>query len=139
MLCLRLDMEMSIGNTLDLLRRELAFLDGGGYTKCSYSPWRAAYLFEESPSCPNYSDGARAHLCQDCWLMQFVPSELQDEQIPCRFVELTHDGATVDSLYRCGTQPQSEEALRAWLVERIRELEAELANSSALAALRHAS
>ena len=111
--------------TLQLLKRELEFLDAGGYQRCPHSPWRAGYLFEESPSCPNDGDKARPHECKDCWLMQFVAPELRDEQVPCRFVQLGH-GITVDSLYRCGTLAESEEVLRHWLRERIRELEQQL-------------
>ena len=58
--------------------------------------------------------------------MEFVPSDLQVEQIPCRFVSLTADGITVDSLYRYGTSAESEEALRTWLHQRIREIESEI-------------
>lgn len=64
--------------------------------------------------------------------MQFVSSDLQDEQIPCRFVQLTSEGVTVDSLYRYGTSAETEEALRKWLQERIHELEQELSESSRL-------
>lgn len=120
------DMATNGRETLALLRRELEFLDGGGYRHCPHSPWRAAYLFEESPSCPNFSDRSRPHECKDCWLMQFVPGELRDEQVPCRFVQLNANGVTVDSLYRCGTPAESEHALRHWLQERICELEREL-------------
>jgi hypothetical protein len=115
---------------LKLLRHELKFLDSGGYQHCPHAPWRAAYLFEESPICPNYSDRARPHRCQDCWLMEFVPPDLRDEQIPCRFVPLTHCGTTVDSLYRYGTIAETEQILRGWLHERIREVETELADIS---------
>lgn len=118
--------------TLELLRRELEFLENGGYKRCPYSPWRAAYIFEESPSCPNFSDKARPHQCKDCWLMQFVHPDLRDEQVPCRFVELTRNGATVDSLYRHGTTAESEQALRTWLLEKIHELEKELREAEML-------
>ena len=37
----------------------------------------------------------------------------------------TATGLTVDSLYRCGTPAESEEALRSWLQRRIHEVEAE--------------
>jgi hypothetical protein len=62
--------------------------------------------------------------------MQFVAPELRHEQVPCRFVELTGSGVTVDSLYRCGTPAESEEALRIWLHQRIHELESELSELS---------
>jgi len=111
---------------LQLLRNELEFLESGGYKHSPRSPWRAAYIFEESPSCPNFSDRAQPHRCEDCWLMEFVAPESREEQVPCRFVELAASGVTVDSLYRCGTPAESEETLRRWLRERIRELEAQL-------------
>ncbi|HEX7894196.1 MAG TPA: hypothetical protein VF447_08400 [Terriglobales bacterium] len=117
---------------LDLLKAELKFLDTGGYRRCSRSPWRAAYVFEESPSCPNYSDPSRPHRCTDCWLTAFVPADLQSEQIPCRFVQLTPDGVSVDSLYRYGTPVETEQVLRRWLHERIRELESELSDTARL-------
>src|SRR5215470_6974852 len=96
------------GQTLELLRRELDFLNRGGYRHCPHAPWRAAYLFEESPSCPNLLDRARPHQCKDCWLMQFVHPDLRNEQVPCRFVALTRSGVTIDSLYQHATPAESE-------------------------------
>ena len=60
--------------------------------------------------------------------MQFVAPELRQEQVPCRFVDLAGNGVTVDSLYRCGTPAESEEALRTWLQRRIHELESQLSD-----------
>jgi hypothetical protein len=115
---------------LNLLKAELQFLDSQGYQRSARSPWRSAYIFEESPSCPNYGDRARPYECKDCWLMRFVPSELHYEQVPCRFVQLTSDAITVDSLYRCGTSVETEQILRKWLQNRIHELEQELSKPS---------
>lgn len=112
--------------TLELLKKELAFVESGGYKHSPRSPWRAAYIFEESPSCPNFSDRARPHLCEDCWLMEFVAPERRSEQVPCRFVQLAANEITVDSLYRCATPEESEEALGNWLRARIRELEEQI-------------
>jgi len=58
--------------------------------------------------------------------MQFVAPELREEQVPCRFVDLSGNGVTVDSLYRCGTPAESEEALRTWLHRRIHDLDSQL-------------
>ena len=117
---------------LQLLKAELQFVEGGGYRISERSPWRPPYVFEESPSCPNYCDHSRPHRCLDCWLVQFVAHDLRDEQVPCRFVQLTPEGITIDSLYRYGTPAETEEALSRWLRERIREVEAELAESTRL-------
>src|SRR5690349_8965163 len=96
-------------DVLDLLKVELEFVESGGYQRSARSPWRPPYVFEESPSCPNFSDQARPHRCEDCWLMEFVPAESRDEQVPCRFAQLTPDGVTIDSLYRYGTPKETEE------------------------------
>jgi hypothetical protein len=68
--------------------------------------------------------------------MQFVAPELHEEQVPCRFVDLTGNGVTVDSLYRCGTPAESEEALHTWLQRRIHELESQLSEVEQLPLLR---
>ena len=128
-------MESNRQTVLQLLKGELEFLDRGGYKHNPRSPWRAPYIFEDSPSCPNASDRARPHLCEECWLMQFVAPELHEEQVPCRFVDLTGNGVTVDSLYRCGTPAESEEALRNWLQRRIHELESQLSEVKQLPVL----
>jgi hypothetical protein len=119
-------------DVLQLLKAELQFVESGGYRLSERSPWRPPYVFEESPSCPNYSDHSRPHHCVDCWLMQFVASDQRDEQVPCRFVQLTPEGITIDSLYRYGSTAETEESLSRWLRERIREIEAELAEVSDL-------
>jgi hypothetical protein len=68
--------------------------------------------------------------------MQFVAPDLREEQVPCRFVDLTGNGVTVDSLYRCGTPIESEEALRSWLQRRIQELESQSSDVKQLLLLR---
>ena len=125
-------MENRLQETLKLLRRELEFLEAGGYKRSPARPWRSPYLFEESPSCPNHLDRTRQTRCQDCWLMEFVPTDLQQEQTPCRFVPLSPDGLTIDTLYRCATSAESVEALRSWLTQRIREIESEISHARAL-------
>lgn len=126
-------MKESREKLLELLKRELAFLDNGGYRPSPSFPWRARYIFEESPVCPNSSDRARPHRCRDCWLMEFVAPDLRSEQVPCRFVEVSAGGVTVDSLHRCGTLAESEEVLRHWVCERIREVEGQICDARELA------
>ena len=116
---------------LRLLKNELDFLESAGYRRSPRFPWRAPYICEESPSCPNFSNRTRPHRCVDCWLMEFVAPDLRTEQVPCRFVQLA-PGVTVDSLYRCATLAESEETLRHWLHERIRELEEQVREAKEL-------
>ena len=108
---------------LDILRFELRFLEEGGYARSPHAPWRAPYIFEDSPSCLNFRDAARPHPCSECLLTQFVPSESREQDVPCRFIQLNDKGQTVDSLYRTGTQKEMAEALHDWLRREIGRIE----------------
>jgi hypothetical protein len=122
-------MARSCQKILELLKGELEFLESGGFRHCPRSPWCAPHNFAESSICPSFSELAGPHPCQECWLMQFIAPDLRGEEIPCRFVQLTASGATVDSLCRYNTPAQTEETLRCWLQHRIHELELEARKS----------
>jgi hypothetical protein len=111
---------------LELLKFELKFVEDGGYGRSPRTPWRPPYIFEDSPSCPNLGDPARPHPCSECRLIKFVPSELQSENSPCRFIPLKEKGETIDYFYRCGTQLEMEEALAGWLRSQITRIEERL-------------
>jgi hypothetical protein len=115
---------------LELLKCELKFLEDGGYGRSPRTPWRPTFVFEDSPTCPNLGDPARPHPCSECLLMKFVPDESQEETFPCRFIPLNEAGQTVDYFYRCGTQPEMEEALDGWLRRQITRIEQQLATSA---------
>jgi hypothetical protein len=110
---------------LEILRLELKFLEEGGYADTPFAPWRAPFIFEDSPSCLNFGDAARPHPCIECLLTQLVPPESRKKDVPCRFIPLNDKGQTIDSLYRTGTQEEIEEALRNWLRREISRIEAE--------------
>lgn len=105
---------------LKLLKGELQFLESGDFKYCPRSPWCAPQNFNEYPTCT--SRLVDFDVCKECWLMQFIPPEHREEEIPCRFVQLTADGASVDSLCRFSTPLKTEEILRCWLQLRIHEL-----------------
>jgi len=117
--------------TLELLKFELKFLEDGGYGRSPRTPWRAPRIFEDSLSCLNFNDPSRPHACSECSLMQFVPQPCRDEPIPCAFIPLGSHGEDVDYFYRCGTQPELEEALRGWLRREIDRIEAQITVSTA--------
>jgi hypothetical protein len=117
---------------LRTLQAELNFLERGGYQPSKRSSWRSPYIFEESPSCPNFGNPTRPHECKNCWLMSFVPQNFRDERAPCRFVQLSSEGLTVHSLYSYGTPAETHEALRNWLDERIDEVQKEILKASPL-------
>jgi hypothetical protein len=112
---------------LEVLKFELSFLEDGGYGRSPRKPWRAPAIFEDSPICPNFCDPARPHACENCLLEQFVPADRRAEDIPCRFIQLTEQGQTVDDFYRMGSQREMEEALARWLRVQIQRIENERA------------
>ena len=116
---------------LEFLRRHLQFLEGGGYRRCSRPPWCAPYSHEQDPCCINSLESLRSD-CDTCWLMEFIDPEYQKELVPCRFVQLTPSGVTLDYLSRYGTPLQTEETLRNWLLQRIYEIESEMREEKVL-------
>ena len=110
---------------LELLRFELKFLEHGGYGRSPRTPWLPTRTFQDSPSCLNFDDPSRPHPCSACSLMQFVPEERRNENVPCWFIPLSEKGETIDYYSRCGTQLELEDALREWLRNSIHRIESE--------------
>ena len=106
---------------LDLLKRELAFLERGGYGGAL--PWRPVSIFLDSPSCPNRLDAEQSTPCPECWLYSFVPEYFHEETIPCHFIPLNQDGESIDSMSRQYAQVEVVEAVRTWLKTEIRRIE----------------
>ena len=108
---------------LDVLKFELRFLQKGGYGRLTRAPWRAPLIFEDSPICMNYDARGDRAPCSECLLIQFVPPQHQAEKIPCRHIPLDAAGQTLETLYACSTQLETEEALETWLTSAILRLE----------------
>ena len=113
---------------LEVLKRELEFVEKGGYRKPS---WRPQFVFEDSPSCLNRDVKENLMPCSQCILMELVPSERRGEQIPCRHIPLNDAGKTIDDFYRCSTQQELEQALTEWLRKTIHRLEEQRADEAA--------
>jgi hypothetical protein len=109
---------------LDVLRRELDFLEKGGYGS-SRRAWRPNHIFEDSPTCINYDCKENPRPCTDCVLIQLVPPEQRSEKFPCRHIPLDASGETLDSLYRFCDQHEVEETVGKWLRATIERLEEE--------------
>src|ERR1039458_7167069 len=113
-------------NLLDVLKFELHFLETGGYGPLPGEAWRPRFIFEDSPTCMNFSaEDKDREPCSECLLMQFVPGEAQTEQVPCIHIPLSPTG----------TQQESEEARGAWLRATIHRLEGEKVKHAASADL----
>jgi hypothetical protein len=118
-------------DVLEVLKFELQFLEQGGYGRSVRTPWKATSIFQDSPSCINFSDAARPNPCSECLLTDFVPREAREESIPCHFIPLNQQGETVDSMERHALQIEMEEALKNWLRSTIARLERERAQQNA--------
>jgi hypothetical protein len=85
--------------------------------------------FRGSPSCLNYGLPVREHPCSECWLINFVPSEKRNEEVPCHHISLNERGDTVSTLGGPGSAPHIQEAVVGWLRKTIQQLEAATAQS----------
>ena len=104
---------------LSTLRRELEYLEGGGYR--NRDAWRLPMIFEDSPICMRLESTNCAEIA--CPLLEFVPPVAREEQTPCRYIQLNDKGDTVDSFYRTGTPMELEATVRRWLLQKIGELQ----------------
>jgi hypothetical protein len=85
---------------LEVLRAELAFIEKGGYLHTARAEWRPQFMFQDSPTCLNFDPSKPPQPCADCVMRKLVPTQDNDREIPCRFIELNKHGDTVDSFYR---------------------------------------
>ena len=97
---------------LQVLKRELDFLEQGGYH--ALDVWRPPLVFEDTPTCLR-TPGSNCSESK-CALLRFVPQGHLSHPGACRYIPLNPVGETVDSLYRTGTQEELEGALRSWLL-----------------------
>ena len=108
---------------LDVLKCEIEFFEKGGYGRSPRQPWRFQHIFEDSPTCMNYDSKGHPGPCSDCVLMQLVPPEFREHELPCRHIPLNAAGETLDSLYRYADQREIDETYGNWLRTTVAKLE----------------
>ena len=116
---------------LELLRMELDFIEKGGYGRSVRTPWKETSPFRDSLTCVNYALPEKAHPCDECHLIDFVPADRRDEVLPCHFIPLTESGDTVEDLEIEGNQMKLEEVLKHWMRRKIKEIESARNNGGA--------
>ena len=109
---------------LEVLQAELDFIEKGGYGRSVRTPWKAKSPFQDSLTCINYTYLEKVHPCSECHLIDFVPGDRRSEEIPCHFIPLNESGETLEQLEAEDDQQKLEEALKAWLRAKIKEIEA---------------
>jgi hypothetical protein len=114
---------------VDVLKRELQFVEKGGYQHPSRAPWRPQFMFQNSPTCLNFKSSGSPVPCAECVMMQVVPADSQQKNFPCRHIPLNEQGETLDLLYRTDTQKEIETVFKDWLKTTIARLERERAES----------
>lgn len=110
-------------DVLSTLKKELAFVELGGYRSPEQAAWRPQFIFQDSPTCPNQRNLGEPVPCTLCVLMEFVPREYQKERFPCRYIPLDESGQTLDHLYRTGTEEETHAIVANWLRKTIARLE----------------
>jgi len=110
-------------DALEVLRAELDFIEKGGYGRSVKTPWQPTSIFQDSPSCLNFAQSERLHPCEQCLLIDFVPAEARQEDVPCHHIPLTVKGETLDELEWNENQANLEDAMKNWLRGAITKLE----------------
>ena len=123
-------MSQDTRDILEVLKFELSFLEQGGYGRSVRTPWKPTIPFRDSLSCINFNDPDRTHACNECVLYDLVPLQYLQEDTPCHYIPLNPDGETIYTMERQCNQLEMEEALKAWLRNTIKRIEAERAQQA---------
>jgi len=110
-------------NPLDVLKAELDFIEKGGYGRSVRTPWQPTSVFQDSPSCLNFGNLERSHPCSECMLIDFVPPEARNEDVPCHHIPLNTKGETIDDLEWREDQNNLELSVEGWLRSTISKLQ----------------
>jgi hypothetical protein len=117
-----------------ILKRELEFVEAGGYRTPQRAAWRPQFIFEDSPTCINYRNIGQRRPCSQCALIDFVPNGQKQEKFPCRHIPLDESGQNLNLLYRTGTEEETYAIVANWLKTTIQRLEREKAEAEDSAA-----
>jgi hypothetical protein len=116
-------------NLLDVLKKELEFVEKGGYRNPARAAWRPQFMFQDSPACLNFESSDHPQPCSDCIISQLLPLEVALRKIPCRYIPLNEQGDTLDLLYRSASEKETEAKFVGWLKTTVARLEREKAQS----------
>ena len=113
---------------ISLLEIELGVIEDGGYGRSPRAPRKPKPMFQHSVSCINHwiDPDHPADTCEGCILLDFVPEEQKQCELPCHYIPLNKEGETVDSLEQIGDRERLQEVVASWLRTTIRRLKTEL-------------
>ena len=108
-------------DVLEVLRYELNFLEQGGYDRVKQLGLPIS-IFQDSLTCLNHGNQLRPHACHECPLYEFVSAERRTEDIPCHYIQLDHEGQTIEDI----PDPRARlEKVKTWLQATIANLQAD--------------
>lgn len=111
--------------TIEKLKLEMSILKDGGYGRSVRTPRVEPTYLRDTITCLNYGrQEEEREPCERCFLMEFVPPEHAQLELPCHHIPLNASGDTIASLRDKGKREQLEQALLEWLDNTIRRLEA---------------
>ena len=110
---------------IDALKLEMSIIEGGGYGRSVRTPRRETSFFRDSVTCLNVGEAEKKHPCGECYLIEHVPEQHKEDEIPCHHIPLNSSGDTIESLDRKGRRDDLELALLQWIRATIKRLEQE--------------
>jgi hypothetical protein len=70
------------------------------------TPWKPTSIFQDSLSCLTFGEPERVHPCSECLLIDFVPPQEREAEVPCHHIPLNVLGETMDSVNRYDNQQE---------------------------------
>ena len=116
-------MAANLKEIIDQLKLQRDILKDGGYGRSVRTPWKEEKIFRDSITCLNVGEHVKKHPCSECLLSEWVPEDHKDEDIPCHFIPLTPEGASIAEMEESGNREAAEQALVEWLDSTIEQLE----------------
>ena len=86
-------------NLLEVLKRELKFLEAGGYRNASDVQWRTKFIFEDSPTCLNFQRTTDPRPCDDCVMAtSFLLIASAKDSLAGTFRSMTQDSQSIRTI-----------------------------------------
>jgi hypothetical protein len=119
-------MPQNLQDILAILKRELEYIEKGGYGAPVQDPTSAtSTIFADSLTCLNYGYPYRTRPCAECPLIDFVPPEKRTAGMPCHEIPLDAAGRTVEWFAQSEDEHEMQEMVKGWLRQVIQRLESE--------------
>ncbi len=109
--------------TIEKLKLEQGILQDGGYGRSVRTPRVEPQYFRDSITCLNFGLIEDRQPCDHCFLMEFVPRDKQNLELPCHHIPLNAEGDTIASLENQGNRGRLEEVLAQWIARTVERLE----------------